>query len=325
MRAVIGLAPMAGFTDYPLRVLCYRYGADYAATEMVSAMGLTHAKPSNPAYQRLLATDPREFNTACQLFGRDPQVMGEAAACLSEMGCFAQIDLNMGCPARKVTGSGDGSALLREPDRAARIMESVKLASRLPVSVKTRLGYDASSMNALILAQAAEQYGLDHIAIHGRTREQQYAGTADRDAVARIKARVRIPVWYNGDVSSPADAVAALKQTGCDGVLIGRAALGDPFLFEGVRAALDGRAPRPVPARERIDTALEQARMMAALKGEPLALLQMRKHAAHYLRGVRGASAVRRELNQTQTLQDLERLLYSLLPIPEGGTMDENL
>ena len=309
MRPVVGLAPMAGFTDAPFRALCYRYGADYAATEMISAMGLLHAKPSNPAYRRLLAVDSLEFNTACQLFGRDPQVMGEAAAKVSEMGCFAQIDLNMGCPARKVTGSGDGSALLREPDRAARIMESVRLGSRVPVSVKTRLGYDADSMNALLLAQAAEQYGLHHIAIHGRTREQQYAGASDREAVACVKARVGIPVWYNGDVTSPEDALSALRQTGCDGLLIGRAALGNPFLFESVRAALEDRPQRPVPDEERVRVVLEHARRMVEQKGEAQALLQMRKHAGHYLRG---ASAVRRELNQVDTLQALEALLRGL-------------
>ena len=307
------LAPMAGITDYPLRVLCYRMGADYACTEMVSAIGLMCAKPGNLVYQRLLATDPSESNTACQLFGRDPVVMAEAAQRVTELGRFTSLDINMGCPARKVTSAGEGSALLRTPDLAARIMEAVKANTLLPVSVKIRLGYDKSSMNALALAQAAQSLGLLHVAVHGRTREQQYSGHADYAAIAALKERLTIPVIANGDVFTPQDAVRIAQQTGCDGVMIGRGAMGNPWLFRTARQALEGKPVTPETPRERLSTAMEQARMMASYKGERLAVVEMRKHVGHYISGIRGAAAFRRSLCEAVTLSQLEALLRELL------------
>lgn len=192
-QTVLCLAPMAGITDWPMRVLCYRMGADYACSEMVSAIGYLCAKPGNDAYRRLLAVHPEEGNTACQLFGKDPSVMGEAAAKVTALGRFTSLDINMGCPARKVVSSGEGSALLLDPDRAYRVMEAVKRNTDLPVTVKTRLGYDTDSMNALELGRAAQALGLRWIAIHGRTRQQQYAGTADWAAIGELKARLTLP------------------------------------------------------------------------------------------------------------------------------------
>ena len=227
-QTVLCLAPMAGITDWPMRVLCYRMGADYACSEMVSAIGYLCAKPGNDAYRRLLAVHPEESNTACQLFGKDPSVMGEAAAKVTALGRFTSLDINMGCPARKVVSSGEGSALLLDPERAYRVMEAVKRNTDLPVTVKTRLGYDADSMNALELGRAAQQLGFRWIAIHGRTRQQQYAGTADWAAIGALKARLTLPVIANGDVFAPGDAVRMLKETGADGVMIGRGAMGNP-------------------------------------------------------------------------------------------------
>lgn len=309
---LVGLAPMAGLSDMPMRVLCYRMGADYACTEMVSALGWMCAKRDNPAYRLLLETSPEEPNTFIQLFGKEPTAMAEAAQRACEMGRFTGIDINMGCPARKVTCSGEGSALLKTPELAARIMEAVKKSSYLPVTVKTRLGYDEGSMNALLLAQAAEEYGLHWICIHGRTRQQMYAGQADWAAIAAIRAQVSIPVMLNGDVASPEDAQRALAQTGCAGVMIGRGAMGDPWLFRGVRQALRGEPVTLVTDAERLATALWHIDSMVAFKGERLGVAEMRTHIGHYIGGHRGASAIRRALNTAKTAEEQKSLLCSL-------------
>ena len=309
---VIGLAPMAGITDMPMRTLCYRMGATYACTEMVSAVGWMCAKKNNPAYALLLETAPQEHNTALQLFGKDPALMAEAAARACELGRYTSLDINMGCPARKVTTSGEGSALLKTPDLAAKIMEAVQRNSVLPVTVKTRLGYDHDSMNALLLAQAAEALGLQWICIHGRTRAQMYSGQADYAAIAAIKRQVSIPVLANGDVFTPADAIAALAATGCDGLLIGRGAMGNPWLFGEIRQALLGEPITPESREERLSLALEHIDRMVAFKGEPLGVAEMRTHIGHYISGVRGASAMRRALNTAKTAEEQKSLLRAL-------------
>lgn len=316
---LVGLAPMAGLSDMPMRALCYRMGADYACTEMVSAQGWMCAKPDNPAYRLLLETAPEEPNTAIQLFGRDPAAMAEAAHRACELTRFTAIDINMGCPARKVTASGEGSALLKTPDLAARIMEAVARASFLPVTLKTRLGYDDASMNALPLAQAAQQAGLKWICIHGRTRQQMYAGQADWAAIAAIRAQVSIPVMLNGDVATPEAALRALRETGCAGVMIGRGAMGNPWLFRGVRQALRGEPVTPATDAERLETALWHIDSMVAFKGERLGVAEMRTHIGHYIGGHRGASAMRRALNTAKTPQEQKTLLRTLF---SGGAQE---
>lgn len=318
-RPFLGLAPMAGLTDKPMRALCYGMGADYACTEMVSAVGWMCAKRDHPAYRLLLDTAPDEPNTAIQLFGKDPTVMAEAAQRACEEGRFTSIDLNMGCPARKVTTSGEGSALLRTPELAARILEAVKRHSVLPVTVKTRLGYDAQSMNALAIARAAEACGLAWICIHGRTRQQMYTGQADWEAIAQIKRQVRIPVMLNGDVATPEAAVRALAETGCDGILIGRGAMGNPWLFRAARQALLSLPVTPVSQAERLATALRHIDQMVAFKGERLGVAEMRTHLGHYISGVRGASVMRRALNAAKTAAEQQSLLCALL----GGDKQE--
>ena len=309
---VIGLAPMAGVTDQPMRVLSYRMGAQYACTEMVSAVGWMCAKPNNPCYRILLSTAPEEYNTAVQLFGKDPVVMAEAAARACELGRFTSIDLNMGCPARKVTSGGEGSALLRTPEVAVKIMEAVKKHSFLPVTVKTRLGYDADTMNALLLAQAAETLGLKWVCIHGRTRAQMYSGHADYAAIAAIARQVNIPVIANGDVFTPEDAIRALEETGCSGLLVGRGAMGNPWIFRRIRKRMNGEPDTEISPEERLATALEHIDRMAAYKGERLAVAEMRTHIGHYIAGVRGAAAVRRVLNTADTTEGQKALLRSL-------------
>ncbi len=308
----IGLAPMAGLSDLPMRTLCYRMGADYACTEMVSAVGWMCAKPDNPAYQMLLATDPLEYNTAVQLFGKDPIVMAEAAARACELKRFTSIDINMGCPVRKVTAAGEGSALLRTPELAVKIMEAVKTHSYLPVTVKTRLGYDVDNMNALFLAKAAQALKFQWICIHGRTRAQMYGGAADYAAIGQIARQVDIPVVANGDVSTPEGAVRAAKETGCAGLLIGRGAMGNPWIFRRAHQLFCGEPVEGISSEERLNTALSHIDHMVVFKGEKLAVAEMRTHIGHYIAGVRGAAALRRALNTAATAAEQKALLQSL-------------
>ena len=310
---VMGLAPMAGMTDWPMRVLCYRMGANYACSEMVSAMGLMCAKPGNMVYRHLLEVHPEETNTACQLFGREPSVMAEATQRVTALNRFQSIDINMGCPARKVVHSGEGSALLLKPDLAYRIMEAVKNSTHLPVTVKTRLGYDEDSMNAVELGKAAQSLGLRWLCIHGRTRQQQYSGKADYAAIARVREQLTIPVIANGDIFAGEDAARILQETGCESLMIGRGAIGNPWLFRDAAAAIAGEAAEPVSLQERVETALLHARWMVDYKGERLGVMEMRKHIGHYIGGLRGASTLRRELNMAKTLEELNNLLLRLL------------
>lgn len=311
-KNVLLLAPMAGITDWPMRVLCYRMGADYACSEMVSAIGFMCAKKGNDTYRRLLEVHPEEYNTACQLFGRDPVVMGEAAQRITELGRFTSLDINMGCPARKVVSGGEGSALLMDPDKAYKLMDAVKRSTCLPVTVKTRLGYDENSMNALELGKAAQELGLRWIAFHGRTRQQMYSGTADYEAIARLKSELRIPVIANGDLFSPADAVRMRDVTHADGFMIGRGCMGNPWLFRTARQALEGRPIEAETLLERIDTAILQTEWMVQFKGERLGVVEMRKHVGHYINGLRGATAIRRKVNFMTTLEEMKGLLLEL-------------
>ena len=311
-KNVLLLAPMAGITDWPMRVLCYRMGADYACSEMVSAIGFMCAKKGNDTYRRLLEVHPEEYNTACQLLGRDPVVMGEAAQRITELGRFTSLDINMGCPARKVVSGGEGSALLMDPDKAYKLMDAVKRSTCLPVTVKTRLGYDENSMNALELGKAAQELGLRWIAFHGRTRQQMYSGTADYEAIARLKSELRIPVIANGDLFSPADAVRMRDVTHADGFMIGRGCMGNPWLFRTARQALEGRPIEAETLLERIDTAILQTEWMVQFKGERLGVVEMRKHVGHYINGLRGATAIRRKVNLMTTLDEMKGLLLEL-------------
>lgn len=311
-KNVLLLAPMAGITDWPMRVLCYRMGADYACSEMVSAIGFMCAKKGNDTYRRLLEVHPEEYNTACQLFGRDPVVMGEAAQRITELGRFTSLDINMGCPARKVVSGGEGSALLMDPDKAYKLMDAVKRSTCLPVTVKTRLGYDENSMNALELGKAAQELGLRWIAFHGRTRQQMYSGTADCEAIARLKSELSIPVIANGDLFSPADAVRMRDVTHADGFMIGRGCMGNPWLFRTARQALEGRPIEAETLLERIDTAILQTEWMVQFKGERLGVVEMRKHVGHYINGLRGATAIRRKVNFMTTLEEMKGLLLEL-------------
>lgn len=302
------LAPMAGVTDLPFRLLCREMGSALAVTEMVSAKGFLCAPQNQPAIRALLARAPQEGPVALQLFGHEPQSVARAVARLSDAG-FAAIDLNMGCPARKITGGGDGSALLSDLPLAARIIDAARKATQLPLMVKTRLGWDADTIVAVPFARMAEEMGADILTVHGRTRMQFYAGQADWETIAAVKAAVRIRVIGNGDIATGEDALLRMRQSGCDAVMVGRGALGNPWIFREINQALAGAAVTRPSARERVDTARRHARMLMAWKGERVALREMRKHGAWYTSGLPGAAQARVRVQQATTLNELEEAL----------------
>ena len=309
----IRLAPLAGVTDWPFRLLCFEQGCDCAYTEMVSAMGYICAPKGQPATEVLLERHPDEPKLILQLFGKEPDIMARAAAELSAAGRYEGIDINMGCPAPKIACAGEGSGLLRTPDLAESIMREVVKASSVPVSVKIRLGWDDESINVLDMARRAEDAGISEITVHGRTRQQQYAGEANWDYIARVKELVSIPVMGNGDIFTAEDGMRRLKESGVDGLMIGRGAMGNPWLFREAAAAIRGGDVPPVSLQERVETALLHARWMVDYKGERLGVMEMRKHIGHYIGGLRGATALRRELNLAKTLEELNNLLLRLL------------
>lgn len=305
------LAPMAGYTDAVFRSICKRHGADRTVTEMVSAKGLMYQ--SEKTYS-LLDTEPEERPVTVQIFGREPATMADMVRRLAdEMGpALRSIDINMGCPARKITSNGEGSALMLEPLLAGEIAEAVAKASSVPVSVKIRKGWDEAHANAAELARILEQSGVSELAVHGRTREQQYAGRADYEAIAKVKAAVSIPVIGNGDVTDGESALKMARETGCDGIMIARGALGNPWVFEEVRCALNGE-PFVQPDRETvIGTAVEHLRRAVAKKGRQ-GLLELRKHLVWYFRGTRGAAGVRMRLQTARTAEEAEQILLDTL------------
>lgn len=300
---------MAGITDWPFRLLCKRMGCDVFTTEMVSAQGYLCTPKHNRANRDLVVRAPYEGTLLVQIFGHEPRYMADAAKELTQLGRFCGVDINMGCPARKITGSGSGSALMRDERLAAQVIRAVVGATLLPVSVKMRLGWDEETVNAVRIAHIAQEEGAAFVTVHGRTRAQQYAGQANVEEIARVKQAVRIPVIANGDVRDGASAKETLQITGADGLAVGRAALGNPWVFANIKAALRGESFCPPTAQEIVHTAQQHARYMCAFKGEKWALLEMRKHIAWYMHGKRGASALRTRLNTAQSFDAVFALL----------------
>ncbi|MBQ2833645.1 MAG: tRNA dihydrouridine synthase DusB, partial [Clostridia bacterium] len=278
------LAPMAGVTDMPFRVLCHEMGCPMAVSEMVSAKGFLLSPRGNRASRELLAVSDREEGAvALQIFGHEPEVMAQAAEELTRGSGFAMLDINMGCPVPKIVGNGEGSALMKNPELAACIVREVVQASHIPVTVKMRLGFEQGSETYLQLGPMLEEAGAAMITLHARTRSQYYEGHSDWEAIRKLKARVGIPVVGNGDITCWQDALAMREQTGCDGVAVGRAAQGNPWIFEQIRNAMQGKDVREIPAEEKLSVLMRHARMLQALKGESVAVREMRRHIVCYV------------------------------------------
>ena len=310
IESKLALAPMAGVTDAAFRQICAELGAGYTVTELVSAKALCYHDAKTA---QLLRPFPGEKPFAAQIFGSDVNCMAEAAQMAIEISGADILDINMGCPVGKVVKNGDGSALMRDPEKAARIAEAVVHAVRVPVTVKMRRGWDKGSINAVELSKMLEEVGVSAVAVHGRTRMQMYGGEADWNTIRDVKQAVNIPVIANGDVFSPEAAVRILKFTGADMAMIGRGCFGNPWLFMQSAAALDGRDIPPLPPfAERWDTAVRQVELSARFGTERGAILEARHHLCWYLKGVSHANYYKEKIVQLNTLDELRALSLAI-------------
>ncbi len=305
------LAPMAGVTDIAFRSLCVSMGCDFTFTEMVSAKGIHY---NNAKTRELLQISDQESPCGVQLFGHECDILAETAKRLYDaaQGEISVFDINMGCPAPKITGNGDGSSLMRNPKLASEIISAVVNAVPIPVSVKFRMGWDDNSINAVQFAQMAESSGASFITVHGRTRMQMYAGNANREIIAEVVRSVSIPVIGNGDIFSAKDALDMLK-TGCSGLMVARGAQGNPFIFSELRAALDGSDYTPPTNSERLDAAIKHIdsfmENVMRQSRNPAVFVELRKHAAWYTKGMQGATELRRKVNTCASSDELKHLL----------------
>ncbi|PKM71921.1 MAG: tRNA dihydrouridine synthase DusB [Firmicutes bacterium HGW-Firmicutes-16] len=304
---LLALAPMAGVSDIAFREVCLRAGAAYTCTEMVSAKALVYGDIKTKS---LLQIGEGEHPCAAQIFGSEPEFMGEAAGLAREISGADVIDINMGCPVGKVSGNGDGCALMREPEKAQRIIEAVVRGAGVPVTVKFRKGWDKSSVNAVEFGRMCEEAGASAITVHGRTRTQMYSGLADWDIIRDVKKAVSIPVFANGDIFEPEDAVRILQHTNCDMAMIGRGAFGNPWIFGRANALLRGeKLPVLPPLSERIDLAVKQFEEARIYKGDKIACLEARKHLAWYLHGVPYSGYYRAQAVRVETFDDIYDLV----------------
>ena len=292
----VRLAPLCGVTDYIFREICFSMGCDQASTEMISAMGYL-CSPDQRAVQELMIRGKNETKLILQLFGRDPDVVAEAAKRMEALGRYDGIDLNMGCPAHKIAPSGEGCGLMRTPDIAEEMMRKTVRAVSLPVSVKIRLGWDSEHINAVEIARRAEAAGIKEITVHGRTREQQYSGEANWEQIQQVAESVHIPVIGNGDITDGKTAVSRAVSSGVAGIMIGRGAMGNPWIFREIRAIEAGSGSFSATPEERFSMIYTHYERMLAWKPERIAVREMRKHIGWYLHGLRGASRIRVRIN----------------------------
>ncbi|MGO5338110.1 tRNA dihydrouridine synthase DusB [Bilifractor sp. LCP19S3_H10] len=304
------LGPMAGVTDLPFRVLCHEQGAGLVCTEMVSAKAILY---KNRNTQALMRTDPTEHPVSLQLFGSDPDSVSEAAAMIEDLP-FEILDFNMGCPVPKVVNNMEGSALMKDPMRGAAIISAVVRKIRKPVTVKIRKGFNLDSVNAVEVAKRMEDAGVSAIAVHGRTREQYYSGEADWEIIRQVKNAVSIPVIGNGDVDSPRKAEKMMRETGVDGVMIARAARGNPWIFRQVIHYLEtGEVIPKATPKEVYDMILRQMELMVQYKGEYTGIREMRKHISWYTAGFPNSASLRRRINEVDTSDEIRELLRETL------------
>ena len=331
-KLILTLAPMAGYTDRDFRRICGEMGADFAVTEMVSAKALCYEQigkhKSEPKSAALAHIEPG-IPTAVQLFGCDPEFIARAVELIAvgnyrgcEYGQGGQrptaIDINMGCPVKKVVSNGEGSALMKNPELAGRIVEAAVRASDIPITVKMRAGWDENSINAPELARVVEQAGASMVCVHARTREQFYEPAPDISVIGRVKAAVSIPVIGNGGVFSADDAMRMLDETGCDGIALARGALGNPWLFAEIRARHEGREYTPPTVAERMETAMLQVTELMKRKGER-GITEARSQLAFYLKGFKGAASLRARINTVSTAEELRDILDSAVREENDG------
>jgi len=300
------LAPMAGITDRPFRTLCHEMGSGLVYSEMVSAKGIYY---NNENTKQLLDIGEEEMPAALQLFGSEPEIMGAMGKKIESINAGI-IDINMGCPVPKVVKNGEGSALMKTPELAGKIIKALVEMQKKPVTIKIRKGFDDTCINAVEMAQIAEENGASAVAVHGRTREQYYSGKADWDIIKNVKKAVSIPVIGNGDIFKPQDAEDMLEYTGCDAVMIARGAQGNPWIFKRTIAYLENGIllDEPTP-QEKVSMALRHARMLIDYKGEFVGVRQMRAHMAWYIKGVQGASVIRDKINHCESYEEMAELL----------------
>lgn len=304
------LAPMAGVTDLPFRILCKEMGCGLVYSEMISAKGILY---DNENTIKLLTIEQKEKPVAVQLFGSDPDLLAHMAEKI-ESYPIDIIDVNMGCPAPKIVKNGEGSALMKDPKRIGEIIKVMTQCQKKPVTVKIRKGFDDEHINAVEIAKIAEENGASAIAVHGRTRQQYYSGKADWEIIKKVKQSVNIPVIGNGDVFSAEEAKALFDSTKCDAIMIGRAAQGNPWIFKEILYYLNtGKSLSPPSVQEKIDLSLRHARMLIEYKGEYIGIREMRKHISWYIKGLKSAARLREKINKTNSYEELEKLMYEFL------------
>ena len=310
IHSQLALAPMAGVTDWAYRTICARHGAGVTVTEMVSSRALVYKDKKSA---KLLRKNEGSICGA-QIFGNDPDIMAEGARLALEISGCDFLDINMGCPMPKIANSGDGCGLMRTPELAGDIVKAVEAAVDVPVTVKCRLGWDKGSINVLDFTKRMEDNGASMVTVHGRTRAMLYSGTADWDYIRKVKEQLSIPVIANGDIVDAASAMRCLKWTGADGIMIGRATFGDPWIFQQVSAAMEGREiPERPCLKERIAVAVKQFELSETDHGEKIACLEARKHFAWYLRGVRNASYYKKEITSMNKMEDIYRIAKDII------------